>query len=84
MTAENEALTRVLFEGWDGIWAAVHGLLDKAGASPEVHEQASDWMKAVLVPWMDQRKDALLRELARDMISLERTIARIDKVLAGT
>ena len=81
---DDEDMTEFMFEGFNDAWQDLAKMLDGTGASSLVHERIRAWLESTLIPWIDRRKEALLREMAGRMRDMERAIERIDKALPGT
>jgi hypothetical protein len=69
------------FQGFDA-WQAGFNRLIKAVATGESTAVAGKaFLRDVMVPWMDDAKDRLLRAIAKDMLAVSEKAAKLDALV---
>ncbi len=69
------------FRGFDS-WQAGFNRLIKAVAAGEGHAAAGTaFLRDVMVPWMDEAKDRLLRAVAKDVLAVSEKASKLDALV---
>jgi hypothetical protein len=69
------------FGGFDAWQSGFNKLLKAAAAGTGAPAAGKAFLRDVMVPWMDDAKDRLLRAVARDVLATSEKAARLDALM---
>jgi hypothetical protein len=69
------------FQGFDAWQSGFNRLLKAVAAGDDPAVAGTAFLKKVMVPWMDDAKDRLLREVAKDVLAASEKAARLDALV---
>jgi hypothetical protein len=78
---DNDSARAAWFEGFDAWQSGFNRLLKSIVAGESATAAGTTFLRDVMVPWMDQAKDRLLRAVSRDVLAVAEKATRLDALV---